>query len=263
MDLQLRDKVVLITGGASGIGLATAEVFIEEGARVAIIDKDTARIDALRARFPQILAIAGDLRDPAVCQQAVHQTLTHFSQLDILVNNAGVNDGVGLDATPQAFLESLTLNLVPAFAVTHFALEALKRARGSIINVSSKVAETGQGNTSGYAAAKGGINALTREWAVALAPFGVRVNCVVPAECDTPQYQKWFATQPDPTLARQQIEALVPLGHRLTAPSEIASVIAFLASERSSHTTAQILHIDGGYTHLDRSATARRAPWQG
>ena len=129
------------------------------------------------------------------------------------------------------------------------------------INVSSKVAVTGQGSTSGYAAAKGAMNALTREWAIALASDNVRVNCVVPAECITPQYQKWFDSLNDPEATRKGIEHLVPLGERMTTPEELADMIVFLASPRSSHTTGQIVFVDGGYTHLDRAISADHTKW--
>ena len=128
------------------------------------------------------------------------------------------------------------------------------------MNVGSKVAVTGQGRTSGYAAAKGGILALTREWALALACHGVRVNCVVPAECDTPLYERWFDAQPDPARARQAVQRLVPLGKRLTTPREVAAAIVFLACGRASHITGQIVYVDGGYTHLDRALTASDVP---
>jgi NAD(P)-dependent dehydrogenase (short-subunit alcohol dehydrogenase family) len=196
------------------------------------------------------------------CARAVAKTLEAFSALDILVNNAGVNDAVGLEQSPAEFMSSLQKNLFPIFTITHFALDALKRTHGAIVNVSSKVSVTGQGHTSGYAAAKGGVNALTREWAVALAPNGVRVNAVVPAECDTPQYQRWFETQPNPQEARATIEKLVPLGRRMTAPEEIAAAILFLASPRSAHTTGQLLFVDGGYTHLDRALTQSGHEWR-
>ena len=132
-------------------------------------------------------------------------------------------------------------------------------AAAAIVNVTSKVAWTGQGGTSGYAAAKGAINALTREWAVALAKDAVRVNCVVPAECESDQYDRWFSSQPDPAAARRRVEELVPLGHRLTRAEELADAIVWLASSRASHVTGQFLFIDGGYTHLDRAATSPHA----
>jgi len=151
--------------------------------------------------------------------------------------------------------------LLPAYSLTHFALGHLKKAKGAIVNLGSKVAVTGQGATSGYAAAKGGINALTREWAAALATDGVRVNAVLPAECNTDQYQRWFASLPNPAATRKAIESLVPLGHRLTTPEELAAMVVFLASPVSSHTTGQIIFIDGGYTHLDRALTASHHKW--
>ena len=139
------------------------------------------------------------------------------------------------------------------YAVTHFALAALRESRGAIVNIASKVAMTGQGGTSGYAAAKGGILALTRDWAVELLPFGIRVNAVVPAEVMTPLYEQWLSRFPDPARAAAEIDARIPLGHRMTTPEEIASTVVFLLSSQSSHTTGQHVVVDGGYTHLDRA----------
>jgi NAD(P)-dependent dehydrogenase (short-subunit alcohol dehydrogenase family) len=158
-------------------------------------------------------------------------------------------------------MASLRRNLSHVFAVTHFAEAALKGSQGAIVNISSKVSVTGQGATSGYAAAKGGINSLTREWALAFAPHGVRVNCVVPAECATPQYENWFRTLPDPEGTRTAIARLIPLGRRMTAPEEVAAMVVFLASPRSSHTTGQIIFVDGGYTHLDRASHHGHSKW--
>ena len=265
MNLDLEGKVVLVTGATAGIGEAIACLFSAEGARVIVHGRDAERGAAVaekcgRAQGKAVF-IAGDLTSEAACQHLVEHTLKTFGRLDVLVNNAGVNDGVGLERSPADFMASLQKNLFHIFAVTHFAREALIASRGIIINLGSKVAETGQGHTSGYAAAKGGINALTREWALALAPQGVRVNCVVPAECESLQYRTWFESQPDPTAARQAIEQLVPLGRRLTTADEIAAMVVFLASSRSSHTTGQIIHVDGGYTHLDRAATHGHGKW--
>jgi len=266
MDLQLKNKVALVTGGASGIGKATVELLVGEGARVIIVDQNEAAGSALAAQLTAAGFIAqsihADLTRESDCEQCVVKTLASFGSIDVLVNNAGGNDAIGLEQSPVLFMQSLSRNLLHVFAVTHFALAALKKSRGSIVNVSSKISVTGQGHTSGYAAAKGGVNALTREWAAALSGHGVRVNAVVPAECDTPSYQKWFNQQPDPTQARQAIEAMVPLGARLTTPEEIAASIAFLASPRASHITGQLLFVDGGYTHLDRALTQSQHKWR-
>jgi L-fucose dehydrogenase len=130
----------------------------------------------------------------------------------------------------------------------------LKKSSGSILNISSKVALTGQGNTSAYAAAKGAQLALTREWAAELLPFGVRVNCILPAEVMTPLYKHWLDAREDPIKALQEITDRIPLGKRMTYGYEIAAVAVFLLSaKQSSHTTAQHLVVDGGYTHLDRA----------
>ncbi len=121
--------------------------------------------------------------------------------------------------------------------------------------MSIKVAVTGQGGTSGYAAAKGGLLALTREWALELAPAAVRANVVLPAEVWTPLYEAWLATQGDPVPEKARIERSIPLGRRFTTVQEIAATVVFVASPRSAHTTGQWLFVDGGYSHLDRRAT--------
>jgi L-fucose dehydrogenase len=259
MNLELDGAGVLISGGARGIGAATARAFTAEGARVAIVDRDVAQGTTLAAMLPGALFIEADLTRESDCERAVAQAVREFGRLDVLVNNAGVNDSVPLTGSPSDFTASLQRNLFHVFALTHFARPHLIARRGAVINVSSKVAVTGQGRTSGYAAAKGAVNALTREWAVALAPDGVRVNTVVPAECDTDQYRRWFESQPDPQAARSKVERLVPLGRRLSTPEELADAILWLSSVRSSHVTGQILYVDGGYTHMDRALTSDHA----
>jgi L-fucose dehydrogenase len=260
MDLQLQDKVAVVTGGSKGIGLGIVRSLIAEGAHVANVNRSQAEGRALETQYAALgrecLFIQGDLTEIDACRNAVETTLTKFGRIDILVNNAGVNDGAGLDAGPEAFVESLKRNLIHYYAMAHFALDALKQTNGTIINIGSKVCETGQGGTSGYAASKGGINGLTREWAVDLASDGIRVNAVLPAETWTPLYEKCLAALPDPAAARAEIERLIPLGQRFTTVEEMADMVVFLASPRSSHTTGQIIYVDGGYTHLDRKCTA-------
>lgn len=265
MDMGLNDRVVIVTGGAKGIGAACSTAFADEGARVVIVDRDepatTELVRQLRDRGATVEPLVADLEQPVACEKIIAHVAGHFGQLDVLVNNAGFNDTVGLDQLPSRFASSVLSNLVHVYALAHYALPLLRKSRGSIVNVSSKVSVTGQGGTSGYAAAKGAINALTREWAVALAPDGVRVNCVLPAECLTDQYRRWFDSQPDPAAAQQAVARLVPLGRRLTNPAEVAAMIVFLASPRSSHTTGQLIFVDGGYTHLDRAASHDHAKW--
>jgi L-fucose dehydrogenase len=261
MDLGLRDVAVLVSGGAAGIGEACVRAFAAEGARVAFLDRDITAGEALAAHVPDTRFIPVELMDPGACETAARAALVWLGGLGVLVNNAGANDAVPLTATTEAFRASLDRNLVPAFVLLRETRSALIAARGCVVNVGSKVAETGQGRTSGYAAAKGALHALTREWAVALAPEGVRVNAVVPAECDTRQYREWFGRQPDPAAAQRRVAGLVPLEHRLTRPDEIADAILFLSSRRAGHITGQWLHVDGGYTHLDRAVSASGDGW--
>lgn len=256
MDLHLRDKVVLVTGGAKGIGAAISELLSEEGAVVVILDKDEVAGQTLASRLKAATCIGIDLNDAAACHRAVDEVVTKYRRIDGVVNNAGRNDGVGLaSGNPEKFLNSLVSNVGHFYYLVHYSLEQLKASRGSIVNIASKVAVTGQGNTSGYAAAKGAVLGLTREWAVELLPSGVRVNAVLPAEVWTPLYESWLATFPDPRGKKADIEAKIPLEKRMTTTKEIADTVVFLLSGRASHITGQWLHVDGGYTHLDRSIT--------
>lgn len=261
MDLQLKDKVVVVTGGSKGIGAGIVRSFLAEGARVANINRSAAEGQALEAEYAargqECVFFQADLCDVDACRRSVDSVLARFGRLDVLVNNAGVNDGVGLQAGPEQFVQSLQRNLIHVYALTHYALPALQQSRGAIINIGSKVSVTGQGGTSAYAAAKGAINSLTREWALDLAADGIRVNAVIPAEAWTPLYENWLNTLPDPAGMRHRIEQLIPLGQRFTTCEELGDMVVFLASPRSSHTTGQIVFVDGGYTHFDRKYTAR------
>jgi L-fucose dehydrogenase len=258
MDLHLQNRVTLVTGGAKGIGAAICRALGAEGAIPVVIGRNQSDNQGLAREIEKTggraLAIQAELARTDDCRAAVQTALSHFGRIDGLVNNAGINDGVNLEhGDTDRFLASLRKNLVHYYDMAHLALPELKKSRGAIVNIGSKVAETGQGGTSAYAAANGGRNALTREWAVELAKYGIRVNAVIVAECWTPMYETWLGTQPDPAAARKQIEARIPLGQRMTTGEEIAASVLFLLSDRSSHTTGQLLHVDGGYVHLDRA----------
>lgn len=258
MDLNLRDKAVIVTGGGAGIGGAISLGLAREGAIPVVLGRSALSTEferelmglQPRARFHHL-----QLEDEAACRAAVEATLAEFGALHGLVNNAGVNDGVGLKAGRSAFVASLEKNLIHYYVMAHLCLDALKASRGAIVNISSKTALTGQGGTSGYTAAKGAQLSLTREWAAALAGDGVRVNAVIPAEVMTPLYESWLSTFPDPAAKLATITGKIPLGHRMTRAEEIADTTVFLLSDRASHVTGQWLFVDGGYTHLDRALT--------
>lgn len=258
MNLELDGKVFLVSGGGSGIGAAISEGLATEGAIPIILGRsplDDSFATRLQGIQPQFRFIRTPLEDDEACAAAVSETLAAFGRLDGVVNNAGANDGIGLDAGPAAFRTSLNTNLVHYYTLVHHALQALRDSQGAIVNISSKTALTGQGNTSAYASAKGAQLALTREWAAALATDGIRVNAVVPAEVMTPLYRTWLGGFPDPDAEAARIAARIPLGRRMTLASEIADTVVFLLSPRSGHTTGQWLVVDGGYTHLDRALT--------
>ena len=258
MDLLLKDKVIVVTGGAKGIGFGIVEVLAKEGAIPVIIGRseedNLVALEKIKNSGAKGFQIKAELSKPEECKSAVDLTLKQFGKIEGLVNNAGINDGVGLEqGSYERFMESLRSNLVHYYLMAHYALPSLKQSKGPIVNIGSKVAETGQGNTSAYAASNGGRNALTREWAVELLPYGIRVNAIIVAECYTPLYENWIKTFPDPQEKLKSITAKIPFEKRMTTAEEIANMAAFLLSEKSSHTTGQLIHVDGGYVHLDRA----------
>ena len=258
MDLGLKDKIIIVTGGAKGIGAAISATLAQEGAFPVIIGRNEsdnlqhlAHIEKSGGKGWQVTA---ELTEPEACKHAVEKIAAKFGRIDGLVNNAGINDGIGLESgSYEAFMQSLHRNLVHYYLVAHHALPFLKESKGAIVNITSKTAETGQGCTSGYAAANGGRNALTREWAVELLPYSIRVNAIVVSESWTPLYESWISTFDDRDAKLANIVARIPLEKRMTTPEEIANTAVFLLSGKSSHTTGQLVHVDGGYVHLDRA----------
>ena len=258
MDLNLRDKVIIVTGGSKGIGYGITKSLSKEGAIPVIISRNKESvlkvIKEIEDKGDEIFYAIAELSDPDQCKNAVESVIEKFGRIDGVVNNAGVNDGVGLEnGNYEDFVKSLHRNLIHYYLIAHHALPALKKSNGAIVNIGSKTSVTGQGGTSAYAASNGGRNSLTRDWAVELLPYNIRVNAVIVAECYTPLYEKWINTFDNPKEKLREITKKIPLENRMTTVEEIADMVIFLLSNKSSHTTGQLIFVDGGYVHLDRS----------
>ena len=259
MDLQLRGKIVVISGGAGhrgSIGEVMVRALAREGAVPAIVDRNArgfGYVEELRADGIDAAFFQTDVTQPDQLKAAIDGVVEKYERIDVLINNVGVNDGVGLDGSYEDFMYSLHLNMVSYFLLAKHCLPYLKVAKGNILNIGSKVAYTGQGGTSGYAAAKGGVLALTREWAVDFVKWGGRSNAIIIAESWTPAYDTWINSLPDGAEQLKSIVEKIPLGNRMTTPDEIANTALFLISDLASHTTGQHVFCDGGYVHLDRS----------
>ena len=259
MDLGLKNKIVVITGAAGlkgSIGETIVGSIANEGAIPVIIcrnDRGYLYEKELNEKGIDSIFIKTDLTDPLQIENSVSRIKEKYGRIDVLINNVGVNDGVNLEASVEDFMHSLKLNLVSFFCMTKHCLPLIKKSKGNILNIGSKVALTGQGNTSGYAAAKGGVLGLTREWAVDLLNDGIRVNAIIVAESWTPAYNHWIKSIPKGDKKLKSILSKIPFEKRMTTPQEIADTCLFTISNKSSHTTGQFIFCDGGYVHLDRS----------
>jgi len=194
MNLNLQDKVIIVTGGSKGIGYGIVTALAEEGAIPVIIGRNKATIlqaaENIKEKGSKISYAFAEMTNPDECVAAFEKVVAEFGRIDGLVNNVGVNDGVGLEnGSYDGFIESLKRNVVHYYQMAQLSLPYLKKSKGAIVNIGSKTSLTGQGGTSGYAAANGARNALTREWAVELLPYSIRVNAVIVAECYTRKLQ--------------------------------------------------------------------------
>ena len=258
MNLNLENKVFIVTGGSEGIGEEISRTILRENGIVVIASQVKEITNAMIEEYSKqrCLGVIGDLKEDIFCKKVIDETLKTFGKIDGIVNNAGVNDGVGIEAGPEKFRSSLNANLCHYYNMVHFSLPSLKKTKGSIVNISSKVAISGQGGTSGYAASKGGQLGLTREWAAELCKFSIRVNAILPAEVRTPMYVKTrLDVASNPEAVDREITSKIPYERRMTTATEIANTVTFLLSDVSSHTTGQFIYVDGGYTHLDRALT--------
>ncbi len=245
MDRELQDKIAIITGGGHGIGRATVDCFLREGARVAVVDWSAGKdID----QMPDgVLYCRTDISKVAECENAVREIVKQFGGVDILVNNAGVQtygDAITTDEGTWDF--NMNVNLRGQWLMARASIpEMLKRGGGAIVNISSVQGLASQRNVLAYSTSKHAMIGLTRTMAVDFAGRGIRVNCVCPGTVDTPMVRATIAQDRNPERLRKALNNMHPLG-RIAQPREIGEVIAFLASNRASFMTGSIVVVDGG-----------------
>ncbi|HSL32643.1 MAG TPA: SDR family NAD(P)-dependent oxidoreductase [Candidatus Limnocylindrales bacterium] len=250
------ERVALITGGASGIGLATAERLQHDGLRLVLADVDTPGLErataSLTAAGATALGVATDVRSVADCERAVAAAVERFGRLDVLVNCAGVwVEGATETMTEADWDRVVDVNLKGTFFMCRHAIPALEKTGGSIVNVSSDAGLWGNKEAAIYCASKGGVTVLTKALAVELAPRGVRVNAVCPGDVDSPmiryQAETFGGGDPDGYLA-DLLAAYPQRPPRFIRPDEVAELVVFLCSERATPITGAAISIDFGLT---------------
>ncbi|MGO8733513.1 MAG: SDR family NAD(P)-dependent oxidoreductase [Terriglobia bacterium] len=250
--MTLDGKVALITGAGKGIGKGCAEVLSRHGARIAVVDIDTAAgpqtAKGIEANGGHAVFLPADVSKAADVQNMVAQLIGLFGRLDILINNAGYHISKSVEDTSEEEWDYiLNTNLRSVFLCSKYAIPYLRKTRGAIVNMASMVGLVGQRNAGAYSATKGGIIAMTKGMALDFAKDGIRVNCICPGWVETPLVEDWFSQQADPQAAKTYIFARHPLG-RIATPEEVGDAAVFLCSEASSFVTGVTLPLDGGVT---------------
>lgn len=248
--MEFSDRVAIVTGGAKGVGLATAELLVERGAKVMIVDSDSESAAAAASRLgppSQVAFSAADISRSEDAADAVRATVHRFGGIDVLVNNAGIQTfGDPVTTTEEIWDRTMNVNLKGHWLMSKAAIpEMLRRGKGAIVNVSSVQGLASQRNVTAYATSKHAMIGLTRSMAVDLASKSIRVNCVCPGTVDTPMIQKVIALDHEPDRLRKVLDRMHPLG-RIAKPREIAEVICFLSGDGASFMTGSVVTVDGG-----------------
>ncbi|MFV0678161.1 SDR family oxidoreductase [Variovorax sp. tm] len=248
--MRLANKIAIITGAGAGIGEATAELFVKEGARVVLADLNFEKVQSVAKRLgDQALPIAVDVSKSGQVKAMVDATIEQFGALDILVNNAGYGIlGNVVTTDEKAWDDLMNVDLKGVFLCSKHAIPHLeKRGRSAIVNIASTISVVGIKDRAAYVAAKGGVAALTRAMALDHIEQGIRVNSVAPGIIASSYFDKLIAEHPDPEAFKKWNDARAPIG-RMGQPVEIAQMILFLASDESSLATGAMFTVDGGYT---------------
>ncbi|CAM3098687.1 SDR family oxidoreductase [Paenibacillus lupini] len=254
MSMRFKEKIVIVTGGGSGIGETSARLFAAEGAFVVIADwneEDGQRVAAsLNAEFssmiPRSIAVQTDVSQERSVAALMERTRQMFGRLDVLFNNAAVIHLKPIEEISESdFDRLLAVNLKGVYFMIKHAIPLLRLSKGSIVNMASLGGLVGQRNNPIYAASKGGLIALTKSLALDFAPDGVRVNCVCPAGVSTPLLEAWTREQADPAAAAKSLSDMHPLGRPATS-EEVAQSVLYLASEQAAFVTGVALPVEGG-----------------
>ncbi len=246
---EFTDHVVAITGGASGMGAASARLFAARGATVVIIDRDRPGAERVASAIGAPHPHCGDVSDSSFCRSAIDNIVETHGRLDVLVNCAGTihrADGIGTD--DQQWRRVMGVNVDGVFFMSRAALlHMLAAGRGSIVNFGSIWGGVGSTGALAYCASKGAVHQLTRAMALDYATSGVRINAVAPGEVNTPMLASERPEPPSAADLQALADATIPM-KRLAQPDEIAEVVVFLASDRASYMTGAIIPVDAGYT---------------
>ncbi len=246
--MTFAEHVVLITGGASGMGAATARAFAAEGAKVAIVDRNKQGAQQIASEIGAVV-LAGDVSSSAFCNQVVESVVERFGRLDVLVNAAGVilrDDALG--TSDEQWQHVMNVNVNSVFYLSRAAIPAMKaQGKGAIVNFGSIWGEVGAAGVLAYCASKGAVHQITRAMALDQALDGIRINAVCPGEVNTPMLASGRDKPPSPEDLQRMADATIPM-KRLAEPEEIAQVVLFLASDAASYMTGSLVTVDAGYT---------------
>ncbi|QRG06568.1 SDR family oxidoreductase [Xanthobacter dioxanivorans] len=263
MDLNLKDRVAFITGPAKGMGAAVTRAFAAEGARVALVGRDTGAIapiaDELRAQGTDLLVVACDLTDAAACEKAAEATVAAFGTIDILVNIAGGSGPIGktgVETTPEEFDDIVTLNMNGCFHTMRACLPVMMEKRyGKVVNVGGTFGMRGRAGRMAYSASKWGLRGITKSFALEVGQHNINVNCVAPGMVDGPRFREKVCADMAQKLGITVEEAMQRHAadyalRRVTTDEDVANACLFLASDVSRQLTGVDMPVDGGWAML-------------